>query len=557
MQLRTYQTAAIEALRGALNDEVKNPLVCMSTASGKTATMCSFVSDLSGRYPDEKFAILVHSEELIAQIAETYERISGTKPAVYAASLKRKEMGRVTIAQIQSVHTKALKFGAFKLVIIDECDCVTTTGDGMYRTFLKEARVANPSLRVCGFTATPFRTATGLVYGPDQPFETMVYDTSIIDLMQQGWLCPLTSKDGGAPDLTGVAVRQGEFVSAQLEAVMSDDLLVEKACDEMLVYGAARKSWLVFTSGIKHAALVADALLRKGVVSATITGETNKEERRALIADFREGRLRALLNIQCLTVGFDAPGTDMVVMLRPTQSPRLYVQMVGRGLRISPAKRDTLILDLAGNISRHGPIDTLNERIKSRTKKEGKGEAPTKTCENCKEIVPAGMRKCPACGTEFPALAIAKHAPTASLESAVSSSEVKTLVVTRWSIVPHVPKDPAKKPSLCVTYWNGLNRISEWLSVDADAHPFARQKALAFIRENPGQRNGEQTLTVRGGKLIGTTTDREVVLQTAIECAPWMQSCILQPSSIRYQTDPNGGKYPRVLSRHYESDSIG
>ncbi len=100
-----------------------------------------------------------------------------------------------------------------------------------------------------------------------------------------------------------------------------------------------------------------------------------------------------------LTTGFDAPATDLIAMLRPTKSAGLYVQIVGRGCRLAPGKDNCLILDFAGNIARHGPIDAITP------KRPGKGEpedAPVKTCPECKSIVHAAVRQCPDCGYVFP-----------------------------------------------------------------------------------------------------------------------------------------------------------
>jgi DNA repair protein RadD len=550
MQLRYYQQEAIDAIRAALIDGCKRPVACLPTGSGKSPTICTFVADLHRRFPDERIVIAVHTKELVAQLARTYETISGEKAFINSASLRRREIGPVTFCQIQSVYKNAFKFGAIKLIIIDEADRCPLEGDGQYRTFIKEAEMANPDVRVCGFTATPYRTGTGLVYGKDQPFDALVYDIGIRQLMDDKFLSPLTSKDGGQPDLSGVHVRQGEFVSAELESIMTDEALVEKACAEIVKYGENRRGWLLFASGLKHATMVQEHMREHGHDLPVIEGKMAQKERDDLIKAFTERRLRGLININVLSVGFDAPHVDLLALLRPTLSPGLYYQQIGRGLRTCPGKENCLVLDLAGNISRHGPIDTLNERIKTKRKSDEPGEAPTKTCDNCKEIVPAGVRVCPVCQTPFPALAVAKHAPVASLESALSSSEIRVLAVTRWSLRAHTPRDPAKKPTICVTYWNGTNSISEWLSVDKAANTYAKQKALLWLKDNPGYKSG--TLRIDGQNIYGVKDGVEVRLDTAMACVPWLNACLLKPVSIRYQTDPSGGAFPRVLSRTYE-----
>lgn len=113
-----------------------------------------------------------------------------------------------------------------------------------------------------------------------------------------------------------------------------------------------------------------------------------------------------------LTTGFDAPITDAIAILRPTNSPGLLVQMVGRGLRLHPDKRDTLILDFGGNIERHGPIDQINAGSISQS--EARGEAPAKECPICHSVIAAGYSECPDCGYGFPSPDRKKHKSKAS-----------------------------------------------------------------------------------------------------------------------------------------------
>lgn len=552
MQLRYYQEEAIHAIRNALIDGTKRPMVCLPTGSGKSPTICTFLAGLHERFPHEKFVVAVHTKELVEQLAKTFQVISGKKPAVYSASLKSRKIGPVTFAQIQSIYKRATEFGRIKLLIVDEADRIPVEGDGQYRTFCSEASIINPDLRVCGFTATPYRTSTGLVYGDGQPFDSLVYDIGVKQLIDDGFLSKLVSKDGGAPTLDNVHVRQGEYIQSELETVMTDEGLVEHGCDEIIRYGHDRRGWLVFASGMKHATLIREKMLLRGIDLPIIEGKMNQTERDNYVAAFKRMGIRGLININVLSVGFDAPHVDLLALMRPTLSPGLYYQQVGRGFRICEGKTNCLVLDLAGNIAKHGPIDTLNERIT--TKKKGPpGEAPVKTCERCMEIVPAGVRKCPVCGNPFPELRVAKHDAFASSDSPISSNEIKTLDVERFGMTITSPRDPAKVPTLKVTYHKGLTSVSEWLSIDSKAHQYARQKALAWLRENPLQTSPEgYRLEVEGNNLIGHTPFGErVIINTAMGCVPFL-ACISKPLSIRYQTDPNGGKYPRVLSRSYE-----
>jgi DNA repair protein RadD len=148
-----------------------------------------------------------------------------------------------------------------------------------------------------------------------------------------GWLSPLSSKATLTTiDVRGVHKPGGEFIAGELEAAADVETIVAAACDEIITRGADRKCWLIFCCGISHAEHVRDALRARGVSCDAVFGET-QDERERIIADFRAGRIKCLVNVMVLTTGFDVPQIDMLVMLRPTLSTGLYVQMVGRGTR--------------------------------------------------------------------------------------------------------------------------------------------------------------------------------------------------------------------------------
>ena len=116
----------------------------------------------------------------------------------------------------------------------------------------------------------------------------------------------------------------------------------------------------MFCAGVEHATHVAEAIRERGVSCATIFGDTPTAERDRIIAAFKRGEIRALASMGVLTTGFNAPAVDLIAMLRPTKSAGLYVQMAGRGTRLAPGKDNCLVLDFAGNVARHGPVDAVD-----------------------------------------------------------------------------------------------------------------------------------------------------------------------------------------------------
>ena len=178
-----------------------------------------------------------------------------------------------------------------------------------------------------------------------------------------------------------------------------------------------------------------------------------------------------------LTTGFDAPATDLIAMLRPTASTGLYIQMAGRGMRIAPGKDDCLVLDFAGNVMRHGPVDAI--ALPEEKKGKGDGEAaepPAKICPGCDAIVPIGTRECPDCGHVFPP-------PEPKIEATATTEAIMVLTARdEWQEVRDVDYRRHRKPgapdSLRVDYLVGTKVVSEWVCVEHTG--YAREKAVAW-----------------------------------------------------------------------------
>jgi DNA repair protein RadD len=189
-----------------------------------------------------------------------------------------------------------------------------------------------------------------------------------------------------------------------------------------------------------------------------------------------------------LTTGFNAPNVDLIAMLRPTQSPGLYVQIVGRGMRIAEGKKDCLILDFARNIERHGPVDAIRSNGKPFVERDGESEgALVKTCPECKSVMHLSARQCLDCGYEFQQEI--QIAPTASTLPVLS-----TAAPTYWLDVEEVKyavhTKVGKPDSMKVTYHCGFLKYSEWICFNHEG--YAKQKALAWWRKrtpNPPPEN--------------------------------------------------------------------
>ena len=416
MELRPYQAEAVEAVYNHLRTKDNNPCIVLPTGTGKSVVIAKIVSDAVSQWGGRAL-ILAHVKELLEQNAGKVKALCPEIPiGIFSAGLKSRDTDEpVIVAGIQSVYEKACDLGAFDLIIVDEAHLIAPDGDGMYRTFLKDMKVINPKVRVIGLTATPFRLKGGLICQPDNILNEVCYEAGLKEMIAQGYLSPLISRSGRSEaKLDDLHIRGGEFINAEVEAAMDKDDLVTSACREIVDLTRERKSVLIFCTSVDHCKHVAEKITAfSGKECAIVTGDTSPGERAEILTRFKgefvpadlfgtpKPQLKFLANVNVLTTGFDAPNTDCVVLLRPTNSAGLLIQMIGRGTRLSPhtGKTDCLVLDYGGNILRHGPVDMI--RVKDPGAGKG-GDAPAKKCPQCLALIHAGYAACPECNYVFP-----------------------------------------------------------------------------------------------------------------------------------------------------------
>jgi len=485
MELRPYQKEAVEAIYRHLRERDDNPCVVIPTAGGKTPILAAVCRDAVGRWQG-RVLIVAHVKELLEQAVDKLNAVAPElwhQVGVYSAGLKSRDTEHpIIVAGVQSVYGRAAELGRFDLVIIDEAHMIPPDGDGMYRTLIAGLEETNPHLRIIGLTATPFRMTTGSICGPGNILNEVCYEIGVRELIVQGYLCPLISKTGRKKaDTSGLHVRGGEFVAGEVEDLMDEAGLVESACREIVDYSRDRKSCLIFTSGVRHGKHVAETLRRMGAHAETVFGDTPSHQRDRVLEEFRAGRLKYLVNVNVLTTGFDAPNIDCVALLRPTMSPGLYYQMVGRGFRLCEGKADCLVLDFGGNVMRHGPVDAIRIREPG---SNGNGQPPAKECPQCRSVIAIGYAVCPDCGYEFPKREQVSHDARASTAGILSDEvTVETCPVQDVVYAVHHKRNapPDAPRSMRVDYRIGFNRWqSEWICLEHTG--YARHKAERWWR---------------------------------------------------------------------------
>ncbi|RVU14288.1 DEAD/DEAH box helicase [Methylobacterium oryzihabitans] len=488
LRLRPYQRASLDALADDWARGGRSGLVVLPTGAGKSLVIAALIRETLERAPGARVAVVTHSRELIAQNhAELLALWPGAPAGIVSAGLRRRdEDAQVVFCGIQTVWNRLDRLGHLDLVVVDEAHLIPRSADTRYGRFLDAARAASPDLKLVGLTATPYRLDSGrLDEGAGRVFDRIVHEAQVGDLIRDGYLSLLVSKATATVlDVSGVPRRGGDYVPGALEAAVNRDAVTRAAVAEMVAYGAGRRAWLAFCAGVAHAAAVRDAVRAEGYSCEAVSGETPPAERDRVIRAFREGRLRCLTSVGVLATGFNVPGTDLIALLRPTESTGLYVQQVGRGLRRAPGKADCLVLDYAGLVRRHGPVDALSANAVARALKLG-GEAPrAKPCPGCGALIALNASTCEACWTEPEADpdAAAPHAAEADdsriLSAAAAPAGWRT--VEGWRLAA----EPAGgATALGVTFVvAGGHRIR--LGLEQTGYP--REKAVAWWRRLGG-----------------------------------------------------------------------
>lgn len=492
--LRPYQQEAVDAVYNFLREKDTNPCVVIPTAGGKSLCLAQVAKDAVVKWKG-RVLILAHVKELVEQNAAKLRAICPElKVGVYSAGLDRRDTREsVIVAGIQSVYNKMDLFDPFDLVMVDEVHMVPPDGEGRYRTFLNAAKERNPNVRLIGWTATPFRTQGGLICKSENLFNEICYEIGVKDLIDQGFISKITSKSGRAkPDLSNLHIRAGEFVADEVEEAMGNDQVVRTACQEIVYRTQDRKTCLIFCTSVAHCRKVAKLISEySGEVCAIVTGETCDVERAETIARLRGEKvetdlfgtcakpLKYCCNVAVMTTGTDIPGIDTVALLRPTNSPGLLIQMIGRGFRLSPqtGKTECLVLDYGKNIERFGPIDMIDIR----EPKKATDSAPlVKECPKCQTLVRLPVMLCPECGFEFPRKEKeqrehedrASNCGVISGEVTVDEYEVRH---TDWQVWEKRGAAPDAPKTVRVTYYvDMIHSFSEWLC--PEHHGYARSK---------------------------------------------------------------------------------
>ena len=342
MELRTYQQEALAAVEQDWRDGFQRTLLVLPTGCGKTIVFSRIVTDMVRQ--GKRCLILAHRGELLDQAADKLEKVSGLKCAVEkAGETCLGSWYRVAVGSVQSLmrEKRLAQFPPdyFGVIVVDEAHHVLSDG---YQRVLEHFEGAN----VLGVTATPDR---GDMRNLGQYFQHLAYEYTLPKAIREGYLCPIRAVTIPLRlDLSGVGVQAGDFKTADIDTAL--DPYLQQIAREMRNYCRGRRT-VVFLPLVKTSQKFRDILEAQGFRAAEVHGDS--ADRAEVLRDFDGGKYDVLCNSMLLTEGWDCPGVDCIVVLRPTKVRSLYSQMVGRGTRLAPGKEDLLLLDFLWHTERH------------------------------------------------------------------------------------------------------------------------------------------------------------------------------------------------------------
>lgn len=336
MTLRPYQN---EALARRTHRE----LTVLPTGTGKTKIMAEIAAEAS-----KPVAIVVHREELVDQTVRALrERCPKRRIGVVQGT--RNEWREITVCMQQTLRRRLSSIPAgIGTLLVDEAHRYTTKTSGA------DLIDAFPEARVYGFTATPQINGKP-IYGPGRPWVGISYRRSPVAMIREGYLCDVRalSVEWSDLDLSRVKVSKGDYSASALGSAMGRLHAPERIVDAWKEHAADRKRTLVFVPTVELGKATTAAFRATGAAVREVYGNTPPQERKSAISAIRTGAATVLVNVLVGAEGFDVPEIDCVVQARPTKSWTLYVQTIGRGLRIAPGKPDLLVLDIAGSSAEH------------------------------------------------------------------------------------------------------------------------------------------------------------------------------------------------------------
>jgi len=340
MQLRPYQTEAIEQVRERLRRGARRCLIVLPTGGGKTVVAADIIRSATER--GSRTLFLAHRRELIQQTADKLRRF-GVQHGIIMAGERQALQHAVQVASIQTLARRRDALKHVDLIFFDEAHHAAAS---QYTDVL----AWYPRARVVGLTATPWRLdGRGLA----DVFPAHVVARTPRQLRDEGFLVPVGGWEYEAIDTSRARVQRGDYAAKDLAEEALKPRVVGDVVEEWLRHATGKRT-LVFAVSIEASQAMAARFRAAGVPAEHVDGEMATGERDAVLARLRSGKTLVICNCNVLTEGFDCPEIECICLCRPTLSTALFLQMVGRGTRPAPGKTALRLHDHAGCLASHG-----------------------------------------------------------------------------------------------------------------------------------------------------------------------------------------------------------
>lgn len=373
IELRPYQTDLAQRIRDSFR-RVRRVLAVAPTGAGKTILFAFIV--LSAMTKGRRVYIVAHRAEIVEQISQALDAMAVRHGRIQPGHKMTDDL--VQVAMVQTLARRLSTVPTPSLLVVDEAHHGTA---GTWETVC----AAWPEVKILGVTATP-RRMDGRGLG--RAFDEMIIGPSMADLIVAKFLAPYTYL---APpqqvDLSQIKTRMGDFAIDELAAVMSKSVITGDALSHYRTYLDGRPA-IAFCCSIQHAESVAAQFRSGGYRAASVDGTMDRSERRDRIASIGDGRLNVLTSCELISEGVDVPVVAGAILLRPTKSVAMFLQQVGRTLRVKPDGGRAVILDHVGNVNRHGLPDAVRTWTLDDRKKKDQSE-PIAVCKSCYRAFPA------------------------------------------------------------------------------------------------------------------------------------------------------------------------
>ena len=534
---RWYQSESVEKVFSFYdNGGQGNSVLALPTGTGKSLVVAMLLIEAFRRWSNCKWMMLTHNSNLVQQNGEELLKLWPLAPMGFCnGEMKRYDTHYpIVFGTVQTAINYASDFGFVNVLLVDECHLISDDESSQYLTLIEELKKINPNLIVIGLSATPFRMKMGMI--TDGPiFDQVIYDVTAKEMFNRmitdGFLSPLVPPPENLEthfDLSNVGLRGGEYAVGPMAEVFGDKPKMTASIREFIHMGENRRSWVGFGSSIENCEMIAEIMRAHGIPAAAYHSKT--KDHKAIMQAFKAGQLRCLISKEKLTTGFNHRPIDLIGVWRRTMSPGLWVQMLGRGTRLSPetGKQNCMVADFGRNTARLGPINDPVLPGKRRPKKEP-GDAPVKLCPQCQHPNYTTAKTCGFCGHEFPTTErVDEEASRAEL---IAKTEITMPIYEDFPVHSVVYTEHTKRStgakSLKVRYISGIRSFDEYV-------PLENEKAKHLAR---------QWWTERSRNPIPETVQDALAQKDGLRI----------PSSIRVHTNHtyNGKIKPQIVRTEY------